>query len=264
MCYSISANALLHEVVADLLPDERISIYGSRINLLLAKCFSRFFSLLCCMHTTTNRIFLILFTIGSVALLATSWLQVIPFSTTEDLGFITGTLTVWLIVVENIWNFPIGIANDIFFFVLFWQASLFADMGLQVLYILLGFQGWYLWLHGGQNKTALKVSGSSGRELLILALITIAATCGMTVYLQSIQDSAPFWDALTTALSIVAQYMLNKKFVENWYVWMIADLIYIPLYAYERLYLTGVVYILFLVMCLFGVRAWRQSRRKFA
>src|SRR5260370_33614349 len=107
------------------------------------------------MHTTTNRIFLILFTIGSVALLATSWLQVIPFSTTEDLGFITGTLTVWLIVVENIWNFPIGIANDIFFFVLFWQASLFAGMGLQVLYIPPGFQGWYLWLHGGPNITAL-------------------------------------------------------------------------------------------------------------
>ena len=216
------------------------------------------------MHKTTNRIFLILFTIGSVALLATSWLQVIPFSITEDLGFITGALTVWLTVVENIWNFPIGIANDIFFCVLFWQASLFADMGLQVLYILLGFQGWYLWLRGGQNKTALKVSSISGRELLILALITILATCGMTIYLQHIHDSAPFWDALTTVLSIVAQYMLNKKFVENWYVWMIADLIYIPLYAYERLYLTGAVYVLFLVMCLFGVKAWQQSRRKFA
>jgi len=102
------------------------------------------------MHKKTNRILLILFTIGSVALLTGSWLQVIPFSITEDLGFITGALTVWLTVVENIWNFPIGIANDIFFCVLFWQASLFADMGLQVLYILLGFQGWYLWLRGGQ------------------------------------------------------------------------------------------------------------------
>jgi hypothetical protein len=76
---------------------------------------------------------------------------------------------------------------------------------------------------------ALKVSCISGRALLIRVLITIAATFGMTVYLQHIQDSAPFWDALTTVLSIVAQYMLNKKFVENWYAWMIADLIYIPL-----------------------------------
>src|SRR5258708_23426653 len=110
------------------------------------------------MHKKTNRILLILFTIGSVALLTGSWLQVIPFTITEDLGFVTGALSVWLTVVENIWNFPIGIANDVFFFVLFWRAGLFADMGLQVIYILLGFQGWYLWQRGGKNKTTLRVS----------------------------------------------------------------------------------------------------------
>src|SRR5260370_36769800 len=109
-----------------------------------------------------------------------------------------------------------GIANDLFCFVLFWQASLFADMGLQVLYILLGFQGWNLWLRGGQNKTALKVSSSSGRELLILALITILTTCGMTIYLQHIQDSPPFWDALTPVLCIVAHYSLTNKVVCDW------------------------------------------------
>lgn len=216
------------------------------------------------MHKKRNRIFFILFTIGSIALLAGSWWRIIPFSLTEDLGFITGALTVWLTVIENIWNFPIGIANDVFFCILFWQASLFADMGLQVLYILLGFQGWYLWLRGGKNQTALKVSSISVRELLILAFITVVATAGITIYLQHIQDSAPFWDALTTVLSIMAQYMLNKKFIENWYVWMLADLIYIPLYAYEHLYLTGVVYVLFLIMCVMGVKAWRESRRKYA
>src|SRR5216684_7083185 len=201
------------------------------------------------MHKKTNRILLILFTIGSVALLTGSWLQVIPFSITEDLGFITGALTVWLTVVENIWNFPIGIANDIFFFILFLQASLFADMGLQILYIILGFQGWYLWLRGGKNKTALRVSNISKKELLILAFITLIATYAMTIYLQRVQDSAPFLDALTTVLSIVAQYMLNKKFLENWYGWIIADIIYIPLYVYEQLYLTSVVYLIFLGMC---------------
>lgn len=211
-----------------------------------------------------NKVFLSLFTLGSVALLAGSWFQTIPFSITEDLGFITGALTVWLTVVENIWNFPIGIANDVFFFILFLQADLFADMGLQVLYAILGVQGWYLWLRGGQNKTALKVSTISRKELLILALITVIATYGLTIYLQHIQDSAPLWDALTTVLSVVAQYMLNKKFLENWYTWILADLIYIPLYAFSQLYLTGVVYLVFLVMCLLGLRAWQQSRRKYA
>ena len=206
--------------------------------------------------------FLVLFTIASLALLAGSWRQVIPFTLTEDLGFITGALSVWLTVVENIWNFPIGIANDIFFFVLFWQVGLFADMGLQAIYVVLGFQGWYLWLRGGKNKTALKVSSVSPLELMILALITIAATTGLTFYLQSVRDSASFLDALTTVLSLVAQYMLNRKFLENWYFWILADLIYIPLYVYERLYLTSVVYVLFLAMCLIGVAAWLRSKRQ--
>lgn len=208
-----------------------------------------------------NVIFGVLFSLGSLALLFGSWRQIIPFTLTEDLGFITGALSVWLTVVENIWNFPIGIANDLFFFVLFLQAGLFADMGLQVIYVLLAVQGWYLWLRGGKNKTALQVSNVSFPELGILVLITLLATAGMTFYLQSIQDSAPFWDALTTMLSLVAQYMLNKKFLENWYGWILADLIYIPLYIYERLYLTSAVYVLFLLMCLIGVRAWLQSKR---
>jgi nicotinamide mononucleotide transporter len=209
-----------------------------------------------------NKVFYVLFTIGSLVLLLGSWMHIIPFSLTEDLGFITGALTVWLTVVENIWTFPIGIANDVFFFVLFLQASLFADMGLQVIYVILGIQGWYLWLRGGQNRTTLKVSHVSWREALILAFIAIIATGGMTLYLQHIQDSAPFWDALTTIVSLIAQYMLNKKFIENWYCWLLVDVIYIPLYVYERLYLTSVVYLIFLVMCLLGLRAWIRSRRK--
>src|SRR5262249_32651084 len=156
--------------------------------------------------------FLIPFIICSIILLVGSYTKLIPFSITEDLGFITGALTVWLTVVENVWNFPIGIVNDIFFFILFFEASLFADMCLQVLYIILGIQRWYLWLRGGQNKTALKISKISLKELLILLVIAVGATYAMTLYLQSIQDSAPFWDALTTVISLVAQYMLNKKF----------------------------------------------------
>lgn len=210
-----------------------------------------------------NSAFIVLFTAGSLALLAGSWFHRIPFSLVEDAGFITGALTVWLTVVENIWNFPIGIANDLFFFVLFLQAQFFADMSLQLIYVILGVQGWYLWLRGGNNKTALHVSNVSKREVLVLALITCIASYLLTLYLQQIQDAAPFWDAFTTMLSLVAQYMLNKKFLENWYCWILADIIYIPLYAYKQLYLTSIVYLIFLVMCLLGLRAWRQSRMKY-
>jgi nicotinamide mononucleotide transporter len=205
---------------------------------------------------------IVLFTIGSIALLAGSWLHIIPFSITEDLGFITGALTVWLTVLENIWTFPVGIANNLFFFVLFLHAGLFAAMSLQVIYIILSLQGWSLWSRRRKNKTVLHISSVAGKELCILAGITLIAICITLLYLQKIQDAAPLWDAITTVLSLVAQYMLNKKLLENWYVWIIADIIYVPMYAFGHLYLTSVVYLTFLIMSFVGLIVWRQSKMR--
>lgn len=209
-----------------------------------------------------NKYFLIIFTLGSLALLLGSWLSIIPVSITESLGFITGAATVWLVVIENIWNWPIGIANAIFFIFLFFEAKLYADMSLQVVYVTLGFLGWYWWLKGGKNKTELKVSTISLKEIVLLALIGIISTVIMTNYLQSIHDSAPFLDALTTVLSLIAQYMLTRKFLENWYVWITADIIYIGLYAYKSLYLTSILYFIFMVMCIIGLIKWKKTHQK--
>ncbi len=205
---------------------------------------------------------IVLFTVGSIALLTGSWLHIIPFSITEDLGFITGALTVWLTVLENIWTFPVGIANNLFFFVLFLHAGLFAAMSLQVIYIILSLQGWSLWSRRRKNKIVLHISNIASKELCILVGITFIAICITMLYLQKIQDAAPLWDAITTVLSLVAQYMLNKKLLENWYVWIIADIIYVPMYAFGHLYLTSVVYLTFLIMSFVGLMVWRQSKMR--
>jgi len=82
----------------------------------------------------------------------------------------------------------------------------------------------------------------------------------MTKVLSRFTDSTvPFWDGLTTALSLAAQYMLSRKLLENWWVWMSADLVYIALYYYKDLYLTGVLYAAFFVMCIAGYSGWRKS-----
>lgn len=195
----------------------------------------------------------------SIALITTSYFQLITLSMTEVLGFITGALCVWLVVKENIWNWPIGIVNNIFFVVLFFEASLFADMGLQVVYIVLGFLGWYWWLRGGKNKTTLKVGRIGWLESSTLVVVALIATGVMTRYLESINDSAPFLDALTTVMSLVAQYMLTKKLIENWGVWISVDVIYIGLYIYKDLYLTAALYLIFLLMCIKGWYEWRKS-----
>lgn len=199
-----------------------------------------------------------------LALVCASWagwapLGEKPLDLTETLGFVTGAVGVYLVVLENVWNFPVGIANSAFFLVLFAGARLYADAGLQVVYIALGFQGWYLWLRGGENRTPLRVERASRGLLLGVAAFVVAATAALTLFLQSVKDSAPFLDALTTALSLGAQYLLNRKAVENWLLWMTADVIYVYLYLYKGLHLTAVLYSVFLCLCVAGLRGWLKT-----
>jgi len=177
----------------------------------------------------------------------------------ELLGFATGAASVWLTVLARISNFPIGIANSAFFLVLFMTARLYADSGLQVVYIALGFAGWWQWLRGGQDRTRLMVTRTRRWPLAACTVSVVAATWGLTVLLRAAHDIAPFWDALTTALSLAAQFLLNAKKIENWAFWIAADLIYIPLYVVKRLDLTALVYLLFLGLCGGGVTAWRRG-----
>jgi nicotinamide mononucleotide transporter len=180
-------------------------------------------------------------------------------SVAELLGFVTGAACVWLTVLARISNFPVGIANSAFFLVLFLSARLYADSGLQVVYIVLGFAGWRQWLHGGTERSRLTVARSGWPLLAGCVVFAAAATWGLTVLLTAAHDIAPFWDALTTAVSLTAQFLLNLKRIENWAFWIAADLVYVPLYVVKRLDLTAIVYVLFLALCITGVRAWWRA-----
>jgi len=182
-------------------------------------------------------------------------------SVAELLGFVTGAASVWLTVLTRISNFPVGIANSAFFLALFLSARLFADSGLQVVYIVLGLAGWWQWLHGGPDHTRLTVDRAGWPLLACCVAFVALGTWGLTVLLDDAQDIAPFWDALTTALSLVAQFLLNGKRIENWAFWIAADVVYIPLYVVKRLDLTAIVYVLFLGLSVAGVRAWRRALR---
>ncbi|RZU34654.1 nicotinamide mononucleotide transporter [Streptomyces sp. BK022] len=177
----------------------------------------------------------------------------------ELLGFATGAVCVWLCVRASVWNFPVGIANNLFFLVLFWSARLYADASLQVVYLVLAAYGWTVWLRGGERRSRRRMGHASRSTLWVLLALLVPVTWGLTVLLARAHDSAPFWDALTTALSLAAQWLLNAKQIENWYFWIAADLVYIPLYFSKGLDLTGIVYVLFLAMCVAGWRSWRRE-----
>lgn len=197
--------------------------------------------------------------VASALLLVAAWLRWMPLGMTEVLGFVTGGVGVWLVVRENVWNWPIGLANNVFFFILFLQERLFADMGLQVVYLVLGVYGWWHWLYGGEQRTELRISRATRVEWIGLAVAVPLATWGLREVLIAVQGAAPFWDSLTTVLSLAAQYLLTWKRIENWWLWIAADLIYVPLYVSRGLPLTAVLFAIFFVMCVTGLRAWRRS-----
>src|SRR5262249_8442301 len=160
--------------------------------------------------------------------------------------FVTGAACVWLTVAARVANFPVGIANSAFFLVLFLSARLYADAGLQVVYIALGFAGWWQWRHGAAGREQVAGTRAWARLPGRCFACVCAAPWGLTLLLGWASDVAPFWDALTTAVSLAAQFLLNLKRIENWAFWMVADIVYIPLYAVKRLDLTAIVYVLFL------------------
>jgi nicotinamide mononucleotide transporter len=192
----------------------------------------------------------------SAAFMAASYFSWWSISMTESAGFATGGVCVWLTVRENLWTWPIGLANNVVFFVLFWQARLFADTYLQVVYFALGTYGWWNWSAGGAGGTPLRVSRASAREWVGLAVFVVLGVWGLREMLIRVAGAAPFWDALTTILSLAAQYLLCRKRLENWWVWITADLIYVPLYWSRHLPLTALLYGVFLLMCVCGLREW--------
>lgn len=180
----------------------------------------------------------------------------------EAISFVSGALCVWMVVRQNVWNFPLGLVNVATLCVVFFQTRLFADASLQIVYVILNAWGWYYWLYGGENRTALQVGWASGRERLIVISVGLVMTLVFWQTLHLVGGSAKFWDAITTALSLCAQWLLNRKKIESWYLWIAADVIYIPLYLSMNLLLTAVLYCIFLALCFLGLREWQRSLRQ--
>lgn len=178
----------------------------------------------------------------------------------EAVGFVTGALCVWLTAKENIWNWPIGLVNAAASAVVYFEARLTNDGTLQIVYFVLGVLGWYWWLHGGEKKTALKIDRTPARQWMWILVVGVAATIALTVFNYRIHGAAPALDASTTVVSLAAQYLLTRKYIENWLLWIAVDLVYVPLLLWKGLYLFAILYVIFTFMAIGGLRAWTRLR----
>lgn len=180
----------------------------------------------------------------------------------EILGFITGALCVWLLVRQNIWNWPIGIANNLLFIVLFYRTGLYADMGLQGFYIAIGLYGWWHWLHGGRDHGAPVVARTPWPWAAALAACVVLATVAIAAVLRRWTNSnVPVLDSLITALSLAAQFMMARKWLENWGVWILANCLSVGLLIFKGLYVTSALYLLYQVLCVMGLLEWLKARK---
>jgi len=181
----------------------------------------------------------------------------------EVFGFLTGAACVALLVRQNIWNWPLGIANNLAFIVLFYRTGLYADVGLQGFYIVISVYGWWSWLHGGRDHGALAVSRVRPAVGLVLALAVALITAGLTWLLRRYTNSTvPVLDSLITALSLVAQFMMTRKWIENWPVWIVANCISVGLLIYKGLYVTSALYLVYQVLCVMGLLEWRRALQR--
>jgi nicotinamide mononucleotide transporter len=178
----------------------------------------------------------------------------------EVLAVITGIISVYLSTRENIWSWPTALVNVTLYFVVFYEAKLYADMGLQVVYFALSLYGWYEWLYGGENRTELHVSRAASALGIRLAIIGIACAAVLGTLLARLTDAAlPYIDSATTSTSLVAQWMMTRKILENWAVWVAVDVVYIAMFVFKRLYLTAGLYTVFLVLAVMGYVQWKRS-----
>jgi nicotinamide mononucleotide transporter len=174
-----------------------------------------------------------------------------------------GIASVFLSARQNVWNWPLGIVNVALYIIVFHDAKLYADMGLQAVYVVLAVYGWWHWLHGGANRSTLPVSRVPPREAALVAISFLVGTAALSTLLSRATDaSLPLADSALTAASLVAQYMMTRKYVECWLVWIVADVAYVAMFIYKSLWPTAGLYLVFCVLAVVGWRQWRASLRE--
>jgi len=188
------------------------------------------------------------------------------FSTLNGLEWtaaLISALSVWLSTRQNVWSWPTAIVSVSLYFVVFRQARLYADMWLQAIYFSASIYGWWAWLYGGRQHTALVVSRTPWTWLATLLAAGTLGSASLGYYFATHTDAAlPYLDSSLSAFSLVAQWQMTRKWIENWMLWIVLDVIYVGMFALKGLYPTAILYGVFLLLCVLGLRDWGRDLRQ--
>jgi nicotinamide mononucleotide transporter len=180
----------------------------------------------------------------------------------ELLGAIIGLIYIYFSVRQNILTWPVGLISSIFYIVIFFQTRLYAGMALQVYYAAMSIYGWYYWSKGKNTTTGgdLKVSFTRPIEWTLIAITFVVTFILIVFVLKNYTDSdVPNIDAFTTTAGIIATWMMARKLIENWVIWVFADLISVAMYIGKQLWVTAFLYLVFTIMAILGFIEWRKN-----
>lgn len=208
--------------------------------------------------------------------------QAIEFISTMDLlevtGLIFGLLAVIFLIKENILTWPSGIIYVLVSLIIFWREKLYADFGLHIFFLVLNIYGWWYWIKGNkasaQHKKPLDnsstldaaeevpISKTPSRVLLILALLSIGGTFLMGFLFEKFTDaSLPYWDSATTVLSLTGMWLTARKKIENWYFWLVVDVLATGIYYYKDIYFYSILYLIYIGLAVSGFLTWRKAMK---
>jgi len=183
------------------------------------------------------------------------------FSPLETAGALITVFAIWLTVKESWWCFPIGIVSSLIYAWLFFDPSVrfYSDAFLQLIYVLLLIYGWIHWTSGKKKSEALQVTLLSGPERIFLAVATLTVALVLGYLLKThTPASLPYMDALTTCMSLAAQWLVARKKLENWMIWIVANILYVYMYVHKELMLTAVLYFVLLILAVAGRKEWKK------
>lgn len=180
----------------------------------------------------------------------------------EAVAVLLGLANIVLLIRRSVWNYPFGIVMVSLYAVIFFDAKLYSDALLQIFFFAVQIYGWVHWSRAKAEAGEVLVETLSNRARLTIGAAAVVAIAGWGAMMARFTDASyPFWDASVAILSVTAQILLARRYVENWALWILVDLLSIGLYAAKALWLTMALYVLFLVLATLGLFEWRRVHR---
>jgi nicotinamide mononucleotide transporter len=158
------------------------------------------------------------------------------------------------------WGWPLAILASLMYFTLFWQKQLYGNASLPVFLAVVSVWGWWQWLRparAGASRLAISRLTDRGRLATVVSCILLWPAIGWFLHSYTDTDVA-WWDAFPTAVSLVAQFLLARKYLENWVLWLVVDVVSVALYVHKGLWPTAVLYALLFAFSVAGLRTWQR------